>query len=56
MFLLLAVLYHMQLVFSEPWTSGIPEKALDRLVSCLMRTIAQLMGFIDERYGRYQYA
>ena len=55
MFLLLAALYHMQLVFSEPWTTGIHKKELDRLASCLIRIIVKPMDSIDEQCGRFGY-
>ena len=51
MSLLLVVLYHMQLVFLEPWTTGIHEEESDRFASCLRRTIVKAEGFIKERYG-----
>ena len=51
MFLLLAVLYHMQPVFSEPWTTGIHKEELDRLASCLIRPVVEKVGFINEQDG-----
>lgn len=53
MFLLLVVLYHMQLDFSKPWTTGIHDEESDRFASCLILTIVKLAGFINEQPGRY---
>ena len=50
MFLLLAVLFHMQLVFSELWTTGIYKEESDRLASYLIRTIFGMVSFMNEQY------
>ena len=55
MFSLLAVLFHMQLVFSEPWTTGIHEEESDKFASCLIRTIVNPADFVNQHYGRCRY-